>query len=155
MSGERADALEDCAEGRRGAQQRQVADLKMPNPDVHHGAEGSRTDVGRCGACRKLGRQRVGGNRQEPAQEIEGSGVRAAVIEHPEQSRPAVKPAPPSLLDKPRDRRDIEAAHNLGEVELGREVIVGEVVDLLHRVPTALSVRKTATSCRVSVRTAW
>lgn len=91
------------------------------------------------------------GYRQEPAQEVEGLGVRATVVEHPEQPGLAVQPAPSSLVDEPFDRRDVEVAHDLGEVEIGREPILGQVVDLPHRVRVGIgpaSKRQSRFPCR-------
>src|SRR5688572_27511540 len=111
---------------------REIADVEVPDADVHHRSQGAGAYVDGCSARFELGGERGGGNRKEPAQLLERARVRAPVIKDPKHSRQMVKATASRFLDESRDGYAVEVTDDLREIEVGVEVVIREETDLLR-----------------------
>src|SRR5262245_3262582 len=132
-----ADSVEDLAERRGGAVQRQITDVEVSRADVDHRAQRSRADINRRRAGVELTCEPLDGNRQEVAQGRQCSRVRAAIKEDPEDAG-LVDRSLLRVTDEPFHWLDVEVADDLGKVELRVEVLVADERHLFRGVSVGI-----------------
>src|SRR5207245_8679251 len=123
------DLLQNIAEHVLRAGDGQVADVEVARAGIHQGANRPCADIFRARALGELTREPFHGDGEEAGERVERAAVRAAVEEDAEEAG-QLKPAPLGGLDESRNLLLVMMADYLCEIELGMEVLGGQVIDL-------------------------